>query len=77
MRVKAKRSSLQSYRFEPQQPMLAEAYGLGETCLLAPNFKGVAYRACLEPLSGAVGSKVLTRNQVLGLAFSEIKLLTK
>lgn len=37
----------------------------------------VAYRACLEPLSGVVGSKVLTRNQDLGSTFSEIKLLTK
>lgn len=44
---------------------------------LAPNFKSVAYRACLEPLSGVVGSKVLTRSQYQGLAFSEIKLLTK
>lgn len=37
----------------------------------------VAYRACLEPLSGVAGSKVLTRNQDLGSTFSEIKLLTK
>lgn len=50
---------------------------LGETCSLAPNFKGVAYRACLEPLSGVAGSKMLTRNPYLGSASCEIKLLTK
>lgn len=50
---------------------------LGETSLLAPTFKSVAHRACLELLPGVVGSRVLTRNQYLGSAFSEIKFLTK
>lgn len=77
MCIKAKCCSLRSYRFEPWQPRLEEAYRLGETCLLAPTFKSVAHRACLELLPGVVGSRVLTRNQYLGSAFSEIKLLTK
>lgn len=65
------------YCFEPRPPVL-EASELGATRLLAPNyFKSVTYRACPELLSGVVGSRVLTRNQCLGSAFSEIKLLTK
>lgn len=55
----------------------ASTWELGGTCSLAPNFWGVAYRACLESLSGVVGPKTLTRSQYLGPAFSEIKLLPK
>lgn len=55
----------------------ASTWEPGETCSLAPNFRGIAHRTCLESLSGVAGPKTVTRSQYLSPAFSEIKLLLK